>query len=119
MFGLLHEFVVYFFDGANCLDSPACLNDIVYFVEVPLRTDVNTLTLGRERTPYFVDPGQVMQLVKTVILVVHRMSNGKESHIRGFRQSTVKVLRLHICLKAFPPRVDPFGDSLRMCDQWP
>lgn len=35
-FSLLHEFEVYIFDGGNCFDSPARLNDIVYFVKVPL-----------------------------------------------------------------------------------
>lgn len=54
-FSPLHEFVVYFFNGANYLDSPARLDDIVYSVEVPLETDVNTVTLCRQQTPYLVD----------------------------------------------------------------
>ena len=47
-----------------------------------------------------------MNLVDRVTLVVHRIRDCKQPHIRRAAQDIIQILRLNVRLEALPPRVD-------------
>lgn len=70
--------MVNFIEGSSRFESMMSLNDIINFVQVPLKMIImRKVRENRYCLLYLVNLGQVMKLVDSVVFLVHRISDSE------------------------------------------